>query len=197
MYTIDASIRGTAGLLQHAFGAGQLGEIQKAAKVETVKRDYSLEWMDTMYRCPDGLLGQPASHIEGAMVKAATSFIRKSKKTYKDSIKAYLYVQPDMIPHIRDGEYVTAPDASLIQHPTETLSVSIMRVVVQRSAVARSRLLIASGWELAFQMQVVDDQLDPDVIKSILTEAGISVGIGDYRPRFGRFSVTSFVANKH
>jgi hypothetical protein len=194
MYTIQAVISGTAGLLQHAFGQASMATLQENAKKQTGTPDYSLEWMSTMYTTRDGLLYQPASHIEGALQRAASGFKQKGKggKTWKDAVKAYAYVLPDEIPHLRDGECVPAPTADLLKHPTEYLSVSIMRVKVQRAAVARSRLLIAPGWQLAFTIQVQDDQLRPDVVRPILEEAGRAVGIGDYRPRYGRFEVAEF-----
>lgn len=194
MYNINASVQGTAGLLQHAFGQSQLDTLQENAKRQTGTPDYSLEWMTTMYVTRSGYLYQPASHIEGALQRAASGFKQKGKggKTWKDAVKAYCYVLPDEIPHLLNGEQIPAPTADLIKNPTEQLSVSIMRVKVQRAAVARSRLLIAPGWQLAFTMQIQDDQLRPDVVQAVLEEAGRAVGIGDYRPRYGRFLVTSF-----
>lgn len=194
MYKVNASIVGTVGLLQHAFGQDTLSTLMDGAKKQTGAPDYSLEWLSTMYVTTDGFLYQPATHIEGAMQRVASSFTVKGKKgkTWKDAVKAYAYVEPDEILHLRDGQYVTAPDASLLTSPLPCLSVSIMRVKVQRAAVARSRLLIAAGWELSFGISVQDDQLRPDVLQEILAEAGRAVGIGDYRPRYGRFTVSRF-----
>jgi hypothetical protein len=94
--------------------------------------------------------------------------------------------------HQRNGQIVHAPDASLLEKPTEHLQVNIARVIVQRSAVARSRLMIAPGWELQFTIEVADDQVTPGALQTILGEAGHAVGIGDYRPRHGRFEVITF-----
>lgn len=194
MYQINASIEGTAGLLQHAFGTAALGDIQQGASKRTGSPDYSLEWLATMYVDRNGYLVQPASHIEGALVRAAASFKQKGKggKTWKDAIKAYCYVLPDEITHYRNGQPVKAPGAELLEAPTEYLSVSIMRVKVQRAAVARSRLLIAPGWQLNFCIEVHDEQARPDVVQAVLEESGRAVGIGDYRPRYGRFTVGKF-----
>jgi hypothetical protein len=191
-YKVSVSIEGVAGILQHAFGQAQLNTLRTPAKKRTGKQDYSLEWMDTMYLNHEGLVCQPASHIEGAMTKAAASFKMSGRKTWKDAVRGYCFVEPDMIPHRYNGGFVEAPDETLIENPTDNLSVSIMRVVVQRAAVARSRLLIAPGWKLDFKINVVDDQLPPDVLVQILEEAGRAVGIGDYRPRYGRFQVVKF-----
>lgn len=194
MYIVNVVIEGTAPLLQHSFTKNHLASLMEGAKKQTGATDYSAEWFTTMYVTTSGYLCQPAAHIEGAMVKAAASFKVKgaNRKTWKDAIRAYCYVSPDEIVHQRAGEYVPAPPLELATNPTETLSVSVMRVVVQRSAVARARLLIAPGWQLAFSIEVQDEQCRPEVVQEILTEAGRAVGIGDFRPRYGRFQVTHF-----
>jgi hypothetical protein len=48
------------------------------------------------------------------------------------------------------------------------------------------------NWELDFTIQLISDDLPVEVVKSALDDAGREGGIGDYRPRFGRFIVTSF-----
>lgn len=194
MYKVDVTIEGTTGLLQHGFTQNHLATMMEGSRKQTGSPDYSLEWLTTMYVDRNGTLVQPANHIEGAMIRAAASFKVKGRqgKTWKDPIKAYCYVTPDEVPHIRDGQYVPAPGPELLDNPTPHLCVSVMRVVVQRSAVARSRLLIAPGWQLAFVLEVHDEQVRPDVAQEILAEAGRAVGIGDYRPRYGRFAVTRF-----
>lgn len=194
MYHIHAEIVGTAPLLQHAFGQLQLDTLQEATRKQTGSPDYSLEWLHTMYVTPEGYLYQPANHIEGALQKAAANFKMKGKagKTWKDAMRAYAYVQPDMIVHRWQGEAVHAPGAELLQQPTEHLSVKVMRVKVKQAAVARARLEIGAGWELHFRIEVIDDQLRAEVLREILNEAGRAAGIGDYRPRYGRFQVTRF-----
>jgi hypothetical protein len=189
-YKVQCSIQGTAGILQHAFGATQLRSLQ--AMTKKGRDDYTYEWMDTMYIDSTGYLVQPATHIEGALIKAAVQFKWQGRKTYKDLMRAYVFCQPDEIRHIHNGEHVIGPDESLLEEPTENLSVSIMRVVVQRSAVARSRLLIAPGWQLDFTLDVIDNRIQPSKLQDILEEAGRAVGIGDFRPRYGRFVIRSF-----
>ena len=192
-YKVDVRIEGTAPILQHKFGIAVLDQLQKGATRRTGAPDYSQEWLDTMYT-EDGYVVQPATHIEGALIKAAASFTIKGKgrKTWKDPVKASCFVQPDLIPHLFRGEKVEAPSPELLTNPTEHLSVDVSRVKVQRAAVARSRLKISKDWELAFMIEVHDDQVRPEVLEEILQEAGRAVGIGDYRPRFGRFIVTQF-----
>ncbi len=194
MYTVKVTIRGTAPLLQHKFGAIQEAAMTKGSRKNTGSQDWSKEWLDTMYTTRSGYLYQPATHIEGALQKAAVSFKVKGGrgKSWKDPIKAYVYVTPDEILHLHDGQPILAPTDDLMANPTSTMSVSVMRCVVQRAAIARSRLMLTPGWELTFTVEVMDDQVRPDVLKEVFEEAGRAVGIGDYRPRYGRFQVVTF-----
>lgn len=51
-------------------------------------------------------------------------------------------------------------------------------------------------WGAAFEMQINDDLLSVDMAHQLLNEAGLSIGIGDFRPEkrgpFGTFRVTKF-----
>lgn len=194
MYHIDVRIQGTTALLQHKFAPTTLATLMDGASKRTGAPDYSLEWMETMYVTPQGYLCQPATHVEGALVRAGSAFKIKGKsgKTWRDAMRAYCYVQPDDIIHVYQGTAVPAPGPELLTMPTTHLSVNIMRVIINRSAVARARLMIGAGWELAFTIEVHDEQLRPDIVRTILDEAGRSVGIGDFRPRYGRFAVQLF-----
>src|SRR5262249_30754368 len=139
----------------------------------------------TLYCSPNGLLYQPANHFEGSMVRAAVKFPVKGKKgkSHKDNFKGYVNVSPLQILHLYNGETIQVPDAELLINPTSHLSVNIARVVVNRSAVARARLQIAEGWELAFTVEVIEDVFDIGIVYDVLVDAGRSVGIGDWRPK--------------
>src|SRR4051812_31839933 len=99
MYTLNVSIRGIAPLLQHRFAPAQLDTLMQGAARRTGATDYSQEWLESMYVTDDGNLFQPATHLEGALVKAASLFKIKGArgKTWKDAVRAYCYVQPEQI----------------------------------------------------------------------------------------------------
>jgi hypothetical protein len=67
-------------------------------------------------------------------------------------------------------------------------------VVVQRARIMRERPRF-DNWGLSFVIETLDEQLPVSAIKEILDYAG-KVGLGDYRPRFGRFIVTEFKEEK-
>jgi hypothetical protein len=197
-YMAEVSIVGTAALLQHKYELPSVAEMSDT-KRKSGKEDYRFEWLRTMYANRDGLLYQPAIHIEGALTKSAKSFkIEGGRgKTYGDLVKAYVYCRPDEILYVDPdtGDYLQAPDESLLENPTEVMQVNMMRVRVQSAAVARLRLMLNPGWNLRFSMEVIDEQLPPASLVKILDWAGRTVGIGDFRPRYGRFDVVGFVVD--
>lgn len=193
MYQIRARIVGTAPLLQHRFPLEALAGLMEGATRRTGAEDRRYEWLTTLY-AHDGLLVQPASHIEAALVRAAAGFRVKGAKgkTYREIIRAAVLISPEEILHFWNGMPLAVPGPELLTTPTDALSVNLQRVIVNRAAVARARLQISPGWELDFTITVNDDQLRPEVVRTILEEAGQAVGIGDYRPKFGRFTVAAF-----
>ena len=180
----DVEIKGICDLLQHRFdeakltgGRGKIsgdktiGEKEKRAKAEAF-----------LYLDNKGKVCQPASHIEGAMVKASTQFKMQGagKKTYKELVKGGVFVFPELIVQKNQKWDV---DARSVVNPTTR----------GRSMCYRPKL---SDWSLGFTMEVNDDRADEEVIKQILEHAGSYIGIGAYRPRFGRFEVTKFTKVK-
>lgn len=199
MYTVSVSIQGLVpGLLQHAYNEDTLQESLKEVKKQVGQPDWSREWLETMFVDQEGRLCQPASHIEGSLKMASNGFKVKGKagKSWRAGFEAYVYVLPDMIPHLRDGQFVEAPDADLMNHPANGLSVHVARVRVppgkRGASVARSRLLVAEGWRLDFTAQVIEDTLPVELLHAVLKEAGRACGISDGRPRYGRFEVIHF-----
>ena len=124
----------------------------------------------------DGVICQPSIHFEAAMVKAASNYKipGAGKKTYKDAFKGGIIINPLMIPH-----------------KIPIWKLDLQSVVVGRARIIRARPRFDS-WELDFEITNIDERILQDVIKDCLVDAGKFVGIGDYRPKFGRFEVIKF-----
>lgn len=172
MARINVMIKGVAPLLQHRYATEK--EETKITKVRGA-RDYSDEAEKALYRDEAGQIYEPAEHILGAMIKAAVDFkiTGRGKKTYKDLIKSAVLIEPDAIPHKKTKWVID-------RRP----------VVVQRARIMRERPKF-DDWELSFVIETLDEQLAVSALKEILDQAG-KIGIGDFRPRFGRFMVTEF-----
>lgn len=187
MYTVDVRIVGTAPLMQHRYPMPDLGAMSKGGRKSTGAKDYTEEWRDYLYTNTTGVY-QPAVHIEGALVKAAANFKVQGKRgaSYKELFKAALFIAPDEIPH-----GIPTPDA-LDTDADKPLYLDMRPVVVQRARVVRIRPAFKPGWTLDFEITIIDDELPSEIVQDSLILAGKAVGIGDYRPRFGRFSVARF-----
>src|SRR3990167_7765355 len=95
---IEVEIKGLAPLLMHLSPA-ETGDDKSRRR--SGAPDWQAEVEAAKYVLPDGTLYAPASHIEGALLKAASNFqvAGRRKKTYKALIKGALFVQPEAIPH--------------------------------------------------------------------------------------------------
>lgn len=198
MKTFKVTIQGTADLLMNAFPMEQPTAGEKGSTKATVAKDWSQEWREKLYALDDGTIYQPEAHLIGALVKAAVTekIPGRRGKTYRDAVKGGVFIEPACIPHeqVRVADFEEAP---VITGPApegfkERVYVDRRPVRVQRARVIRLRPALCRGWQLKFQLQTLDNDFRIDALKSILDTAGREVGIGDFRPRFGRFIVTNF-----
>ena len=60
-------------------------------------------------------------------------------------------------------------------------------VKVGQARVLRTRPYFAQ-WAVEFTVSLDEEHLDPHLLKGCIENAGLRVGLGDYRPRFGRFT---------
>jgi hypothetical protein len=188
MYTVNVSIEGVAPMMQHRFPVPDIVTMGKGGRKQTGATDYTQEWREYLYVNPDGVIYQPASQVEGSMSIAAGGFKVSGNllASYRVFFKFAVFVLPEEITH-----NIKAPE-SLDTDADKALYLDMRPVVVQRNRVVRIRPTFKVGWKLDFEIQVIVDQIPHDIVNEVLTLAGRTVGIGDYRPRFGRFIVTRF-----
>jgi len=60
-------------------------------------------------------------------------------------------------------------------------------VVISRSRVMKVRPMIPTGWKLDISFEYDENTISQDVIFDSCTQAGALIGLGDWRPKFGRF----------
>lgn len=174
MKQISVEIQGIAPLLQHRFATEEHGQNTSRSKKKVY--DPKVEAEKCLYKNTKGEIYQPAEHIFQSMVRAAVDFKFEKRRTYKDIITSGIVIRPEEIPLIFNGEY----------------EIDARGVVIQRARVVRWRPRF-NTWKLQFTIDVLDDEnISVPVLKEILEKAGATKGIGDYRPRFGRFMVTAF-----
>lgn len=179
-YTVSFEIEGTAALLFHRWSNEAVEAKAKAAKGSAAKKTDDVE--SYVWRCPDGTIGLPGEYVRGAIAGPAGAAKyrqdpRSSRKSALDLYKAAVVSLTDL--------------ASLGRAEWDYLDQR--RVTVQRAGVTRMRPAFLAGWRAAFEFQVVlPEYVPPMDLLDVLVRAGQLVGVGDFRPTFGRFQVVSF-----
>lgn len=120
---------------------------------------------------------QPSEMLEASMVKAAANWRMEGKKSFKDAFKSGIFITPTEIEHAWQN---FEPDARWGKNPSTGGAVWVVRPRIDK-------------WKLSFTVNVLLDEKIPDeVIRDVLDYSGLYVGIGAWRPKFGRFKVTEF-----
>lgn len=173
---VRVKIRGTCDYLQHKRPLEEEDKSKRSGEV-----DHSKEWETAVYSDPEIGCYIPSKQLRSALVKGATNFKIKGRmgKTFKDMVNAVLEIGSDKIPL-----GTTKPDY-----------IHEEWVRIQRNQILRRRPAFKKGWEAEFTLLILDEQMPTDRMKEILEYAGRFVGIGDWRPHFGRFEVIEFEEN--
>ena len=67
------------------------------------------------------------------------------------------------------------------------------RVQVQRAGITRTRPAMKAGWQTEMSFLInLPEYIQPAFFHELLSDAGRLVGVGDFRPSYGRFIVMSF-----
>lgn len=177
MIEYKVRIKGTADYLQNRL---VFDEEEQTIKKRVGKKDYKDEWKDKVYSDEEGCY-IPSKHIEGALVKSAVNFPipgKGGKKTYKDIFKGLVFVKELNVRFIPEKKEID---------PEKDLYKDI--VVINRRRVITTRPMYHKGWEAEFTIISLEGSVTKELLEAVLETAGIYAGIGDYRPKFGRFEV--------
>jgi hypothetical protein len=68
----------------------------------------------------------------------------------------------------------------------------VRAVKIGQSAVMRTRVRFPE-WSLTFDVEISEGGPTPEQIREALEDAGLLVGLGDWKPRYGRFEVIEVV----
>lgn len=180
---IRITIEGTTSLLCHnARLANPLDPIVRQMKTISGKRKKTDEDLERLARLEfeGGLYFDssgphiPGANIEKCMVEGA-KITRQGKQ-----IERGLFITDDEVPLLYNG-----PRGVEELWENETYR-SMMSVKVGQNRVMRCRPMFRA-WTLEAEGEMDPAQLNLDAMQQIASDAGSMVGLGDYRPRFGRF----------
>lgn len=170
---MNVSIEGIAPLLMN--NPASMSS-QKSGK--SVTYDPQVEAEARLYKNAAGIMYVPSTHILAAIREAGSDFKipGKGKKTFKKVLYGLIRVTPEQIPVISDSGW----------------EIDARYAVINRSRVMKWRPKF-NTWKLDFKVSTVtDDSIYPGTLREILESAGTFNGVGDFRPLFGLFKVTSF-----
>jgi len=187
-YRVEVTITGDAPILFHRWQSDAVEIKAKAAKGSAAKKTDNVE--SYVWRTDAGHLAIPGEYLRGSLIDPRNGAAkyqqdpRSPRKSALDLFRAGVVAATDLATVIRfDGSKADAWDY-----------LDRRRAVVQRSAVTRERPAIRTGWQATFILLVLTPAyIDQRLLHRTLVDAGRLVGIGDFRPTFGRFSISRFV----
>jgi len=177
-YTVEFTIRGVAPLMFHRYDPAEVrrkGDLPRGSAEKKEDNPASMVWRDEE---TDHLL-LPAEYVRRSIVNASKRMTDPSsrRKSAYDLFNAT----------------VVALDYMADLGVTTWDSLDARRAVVQMNAITRIRPVLNKGWSATFRFMIMRPDLIPlDQFRRVLDEAGMMVGVGDFRPQYGRFVVDHF-----
>jgi hypothetical protein len=176
-YAVQITIEGAADFLFHRWNAEAVDEKAKAAKNSKAKKTDDVE--SYVYRTQDGELAIPGEYLRGSVINAA-KFRQDPRSPRKSAMDLY-----------KAGIVVTSQLATLGVKEWDYLD--RRRVMVQRQGINRTRPAMRAGWKVKFDLLIVlPEYIDRNSLRETIESAGRLIGIGDFRPTYGRFGIVQF-----
>jgi len=176
-YVVQFTIEGVSAILFHAWNNEAVAEKATAKKGSAAKKSDNVE--SYVYRTAKKEIALPGVYVHSSMQYAAKfkQDPRSPRKSAFDLFKAAISPLT---------EY-----ASLGSAKWDYLDER--RVLVQRNAIMRQRPAFNAGWKAEMQFVVnLPEYVGPIFFQEVLTLAGRAIGVGDFRPTYGRFQITQF-----
>lgn len=176
-YSVVVTLEGAADFLFHRWNAEEVEEKKKAAKNSAAKKTDNIE--SYVYRNDAEELCIPGEYLRQAIIHAAKfrQDPRSPRKSAMDLFKA--------------GVVSMTALASLgkVKWDYEDRR----RVVIQRNGVNRTRPAMKAGWQAEFDLMVLlPEYISRDDLHQVISNAGRLIGLGDFRPTYGRFNIVKF-----
>ena len=179
-YIVRAKLLGTSELLFHRWNCESVEEKGNAPKGSKAKKTDDIE--SYVWRNADRELCLPGEYVRQSIIHAAKyrQDPRSPRKSAMDLFKAGVLSLTTLAPI---GPVVT--DKWEFEDRR--------RVQIQRNGITRHRPAFNAGWTAEIDFMVnLPEYIAPDALHHVLVNAGRLIGVADFRPTFGRFSVTSY-----
>lgn len=176
-YIVAVTVEGTADIIFHRWNPESIDTKAKATKGSKAKKTDDIE--SYVYRDESGYICIPGEYLRGSIINAA-KFKQDPRSPRKSAMDLY-----------KAGIVSLTPLASIgLKHWHYE---DRRRVVVGRAGINRTRPAVKTGWRATFDLMVVlPEYVDQAALRETIESAGRLVGIADFRPTYGRFSVVNW-----
>lgn len=176
-YRVSIQLTGTADIMFHRWNSQAVDEKAKSAKNSKAKKSDNIE--SYVYRNDDGELCIPGEYVRQSIIMAA-KFRQDPRSPRKSAMDLY------------KAGVVPLTNLASTGHKHWQYE-DTRRVVIQRAGINRTRPCLKQGWKAEFEFLILTPEyIAPMDLHGVLTQAGVLVGLADFRPTFGRFGITSF-----
>ena len=176
-YAVDVTILGTADLLFHRWNCESVQAKSEAKKGSKAKKEDDIQ--SYIYKDEQGFMCIPGEYLRGSIINAAKyrQDPRSTRKSAMDLFKAAIVsMTPLASLGVKEWDYLDK-----------------RRVTIQRNSITRCRPAMKSGWTATIRLLCnLPEYISPAFLNEVITQAGKLVGVGDFRPTFGRFQIVKF-----
>lgn len=182
-FIAHVTIEGTADLLLHAWNVEAIAEKAASKKGSVAKKTDNLE--SFVVRDEDGIICLPSSYLRASIINAAKfqQDPRSSRKSAMDLYKAAIVSLRPLAP-------ITT---AIGEHPKTWDYEHRAHVTVQRAGITRCFPAFKEGWKVEVPLMCnLPEYISPKDLNATIAQAGRLIGVGDFRPTYGRFIVVKF-----
>lgn len=176
-YIAAVTISGNADILFHRWNNEAVAAKGAAAKGSKAKKTDDIE--SYVYRNDAGEISLPGENLRQSIIAAAKfrQDPRSPRKSAMDLYKAGIVALTDL-----------ASFGTVVWDYEDA-----RRVMVQRNGITRVCPAMRKGWRLTYEFMVnLPEYINTDDLRDTIEQAGRLIGLGDFRPTYGRFGVVNY-----
>ena len=176
-YAVSVTVEGASDLLFHRWNCESVDAKANAAKNSKAKKEDDIEAY--VWRNNKEEVCIPGEYFRQSIIHAAKfkQDPRSPRKSAMDLFKAGVVSLTALAPlGVKSWDYLDT-----------------RRVTIQRAGINRTRPAMRQGWKADIEFQILTPEyIDPALFQDVLNTAGRLVGVGDFRPTYGRFYITRY-----
>lgn len=178
-YVAEVRVKGAAAMLFHRWSCEDVKIKADAKKGSKTKKEDNVQ--SYVWRNAQNEICIPGEYFRMSIINAA-KFLqdpRSPRKSAMDLFKAGIATLDELCSlGTKEWDYLDQ-----------------RRVTIQRNGITRIRPAFNVGWECEFRIQVLlPEYISPELLNETIQKAGRLIGVGDFRPTFGRFQIVKFEA---